>query len=183
MIKSVTDIDIKNMDLSPFMIAINSGACFYRAVRKDQHPLIATGVDSRFASEPEGFPGLFVFSDLYTKGQHSSTGTASTCVAYRKDVAVVESTAENKVLYKLTFHGSIYAVDMDLICAAVGIPKPYMTANHSGSWQEFYGKMVQAVHHESFKCKTHYCLNFFPDRIPNFKSLFTIEKVVSPIPQ
>jgi len=165
------------MDLSPHMIVIPMGTFFYRVVEEEQKPLIPTGKKSRFVSESTQYTNPEDFAKSYTEGRTIFTGTAATCVAYDWSVAYKESKATNKVICKLTLNANINAVDMDSICAAEEISKPYMIADHDGAWQHFYGKEVQAVHYESLEDKTRYNLTLFPDWIPNFKSLFTEEKI------
>lgn len=107
--------------------------------------------------------------------RQTRVSSASTCVTYKAHVAFQESDAKNKVLWKLTLKTSVDAVDMDSICAAEGILKPYITEDQEGVWKQWYGMHIKALRYESLKDKNEYNVVMFPDWIENFKYMFSVE--------
>lgn len=175
--KSLGNININSLDLGRYSTVISAGTTFFRVVELGRDPLVPSGKESRFAKEPTQYPGPEKFASLYAQGSASVVGTGNICVAHNYYVAVQESDAKNPVGYKLTLNTQIDAVDMDSICSAEGVSKPYITEDRDGIWHEFYGKRVKALRYESLKNKGEYNLVLFPDWIPNFNSIFVVERI------
>lgn len=175
--KNLNDIDINKIDLNEHKIPIPAGTILYRVVEDGRDPLMPSGKECRFAKEPPQYPGPEKFALAYKQGRASFVGTGNICVAYGYCIAVQESDAKNPVVYKLTLNRCVDAIDMDSICAAGGVLKPYITEDREGIWHEFYGKNVKALRYESLKNSKEYNLVMFPDWIENFESIFTVERV------
>ncbi|MBI3316445.1 MAG: hypothetical protein HYZ85_00375 [Candidatus Omnitrophica bacterium] len=175
--KNLSDIDIDKIDLNLHKMTMQAGTIFYRVVDDGIDPVIPSGLYSRFSSQPSQYPGPKEFASLYENGQAIGVGTASTCVTYKVHVALQESDAKNKVLWKLTLKTSIDAIDMDSICAAEGVPKPYINEDREGIWKKFYGKHIKALRYESFEDKNEYNAVMFPDWIEDFQNTFLKERV------
>lgn len=176
MSKKLNDIDVKNLDLSLHKILITSGTVLYRVVKEGRDPLTPSGKECRFAKEPPQYNPA-KYAEAYKIGQASAVGTGATCFTFVYSVALQESYAENPVGYKVTLNTDIEAVDMDLVCAAEGVVKPYTTEDRDGIWHEFYGRKIKALRYESLKDNKQYNLVMFPDWIKDFKNIFTIERV------
>lgn len=176
MTKSINDIDINNIDLNLHKVAVPAGTILYRVVENGRDPLTPSGRECRFAKEPPEYTAA-KYAEAYKRGRASFVGTGNICVAYDYYVAVQESYARSPVVYKMISNANIDAIDMDSICAAEGVPKPYITEDRDGVWHEFYGRKIKALRYESVKDNTQYNLVMFPDWIENFQSIFTIERM------
>ncbi len=176
--KTIDDINLDQVDLSKHLKIIKAGSVWYRIVDKGRDPLIPTGIKSRFSKEPPGFsPEKYKIA--WDAGCSIHIGTGSTCFCQSINTAKKE-TGENlggKEIYRITLTYDIEVVDIDSICKAEEISKPYITEERKEFWHNFYGKKVKGLIHESSKNPRDYNLVIFQDLFQTFKELVAVEKV------
>ena len=106
-----------------------------------------------------------------------SSGTAGCCVCEAREVVQLEVGGfENKDLYKITPLFDIEVVDLDKICEAEGVKKPYMPEDHTPFFHLFYGKKINGLRYPSVKDQSKYNIIFFPDWFKEYRSAFKKEK-------
>ncbi len=170
--KTVDDIDIDNMDLSKYKFIIPAGTKWYRTVLKGEDPFLPTGKASRFASEPPGFT-VGGYRSALANGQTVTAGTGADYFCEAIDTSVFEASGNlnDKDVYAVILKSDIELIDIDAICKAEGVSKPYMPEERTAVWHKFYGKKIKGLRVESAKDHSHYNIVIFPDWFLEFKKL------------
>ena len=147
--KKIDDIDIDRVDLDKHKINISSGTELYRIVPKGVDPLKPTGEASRFAKEPSGYT-FEKYQEALENGTAVLVGTGATYYCESMPIAILEvnNKLEDKDIWRVTLKSNIEVIDMDFICKAEGVPKPY-TAERTEIWHKFYGKKINGLRYES----------------------------------
>jgi len=176
--KSVDDIKLDQIDFKKHMITMRSGEEWYRVVRKGDDPLLPTGKPNRFVSTPSNFD-IIEFQNKFRLGDPTASllGTASTIACKTTEIALLESHLNllGADVYKITFKSNVELVDMDSICKAEGVNKPY-TKGRTEIWQKFYGKKIKGLRYESSKDFSVYNIVIFRDWFKDFESVVKVEK-------
>lgn len=174
--KMIDDIGINKINLDKHKIKIPSGIELYRIVPKGADPLKPTGKASRFAKEPPGYT-FKKYQAALENGTAIHVGTGATCYCEAIPTAILEvnNKLEDKDIWKITLKSDIELIDMDSICKAEGVSKPY-AAERTEIWHNFYGKKVNGLRYESSKNPTDYNIVIFPDWFKKIKEVVDVEK-------
>lgn len=172
------DINLDKIDLNQHKKIILAGSVWYRLVHKGTDPLKPTGKASRFACEPPGY-SLEKYSKAFDEGIAISAGTGSTYFCEVINVARAEvSNPEKRDAYKVTLKSDIEVIDIDHICIAEGVGKPYISEVRHPIFHQFYGKNgVMGVYLESAKDYKFHNLVIFIDKFPKFRDMVYIERI------
>jgi len=176
--KTIDDINIDTIDLSKHLVTVHCGTKLYRIVHKGTDPLIPTGRESRFASQPPQYSPE-VYKKALGMGTAISVGTGTSCFCESLATAKLEvgGHLQDKQAYEIILKSDITIVDMDSICRAEGINKPYITEERTEICHKFYGKKVKGLRYESSKNTKEYNIVIFPDWFPEFKSIVEVKKI------
>ncbi len=175
--KRVDEINLGAIDLDKHKITISAGTKLYRIVRKGADPLKPTGKASRFAKEPPGY-SLEKYQEALEIGRAISVGTGASyfCEFLPTAISEVGGNIEGKDVYIMTLKSDIEIIDVDSICKAEGVNKPYISEERSEIWHKFYGKRVNGLRYESSKSPTDYNIVIFPDWFKEFKNVVIVKK-------
>lgn len=175
--KKVDEINLDTIDLDKHKITIPAGTKLYRICRKGANPLKPTGKASRFAKEPPSYT-FEKYQAALENGKAISIGTGANyfCVSLPTAIQEVGGDTKDKEVYMITLKLDIEIIDMNSICKAEGISKPYITEERAGIWHKFYGKKVNGLRYESSKNPADYNVVIFPDWFKEFKNIVVVEK-------
>lgn len=175
--KSVDDINVDELDLSLHRTAIPKGTVLYRITPRGKDPLKPTGKECRFAKEPPQYAPQ-KYEAAIDQGTAVLCGTGNVCFSLslatvRKEVG---KDLEGEETYKITLKSDIEVVDIDSICRAEGVGKPYITEERTEFWHRFYGRGVNGLRYPSAKNTEDYNIVIFPDNFPRYRDVFLAEK-------
>lgn len=164
-VKKLEDIDLDKVDFDKYKITVYAGSKFYRIVHQGTDPLAPTGRWSRFVSQPMGFDPSKV-----RIGTQAHTG--ATCYSNTPITACLEvGDLTGREMYQITLKSDIEAVDLDSICMAEGISKPYMPKDHTPFFHKLYGKHIKAFRFESAQNSNDYNVVIYNDWFKEFPNL------------
>jgi len=102
--------------------------------------------------------------------------TGATCYSNTPVTACLEvGDLKDKDLYKIILKSNIEVVDLDSICKAEGINKPYMPKDHTPFFHKLYGKHIKAFSFESAQNSNDYNLVLYNDWFKEFPQLVETE--------
>lgn len=180
--KEVDEINLDAIDLNKHKIIVPAGTMLYRIIPTGADPLKPTGKTSRFAKQPPGY--IFErYQAALENGRAILVGTGANyfCESLPTAIQEVGGDVEGKDVYMITLKSSIEIIDMDSICKAEGISKPYISEERSEIWNKFYGKKVNGLRYESSKNPADYNIVIFPDWFKEFKNIVVVDKCVKSI--
>ncbi len=176
--KRVEDIDVDTIDLAKHEVTIYAGTKLYRIVPKGIDPLKPTGKASRFAKELPGY-SREKYALAYNLGHAVLFGTSAVCLSFTPATALLEIGGNNAAsdTFEIILKEDIKIINMDSICEAENVSKPYITDERSEVWHQFYGRGVTGLKHESAKNPKDYNLVVFPDNFPKFLKIVIVKKL------
>ncbi len=179
--KKIDDIDLDSIGLNKHKAVVLSGTKLYRIVLKGTNPLKPTGKANRFASEPPGYT-FEKYQAALQNGTAIITGTGSTslCTTVRTARLEIGSDWINRETYMITLKSNIEIVDMDSICKAEGISKPYIS-DRTKIWHKFYGKKIKGLRYRSSKNPNDCNIVIFPDWFKEFNNIVKVENITNNI--
>jgi len=176
--KNLDDINLDSIDFNKHRITISRSTKLYRAVYKGADPLTPTGKKSRFATEPLGYT-MESYQVAYERGVAVLAGTGTNCFCESLPAAILEAggSLDDKDVYELIIKLDFDVVDMDSVCKAEGVGKPYITAERKEIWHKFYGRRIKGLRFESSKDYKVYNIVIFPDWFKEFKDYVKIKRI------
>ena len=171
--KTIASLDLATVNLSDkqFIRMLPNGTELFRIVLENQGPFKPTGIATAWASEPPSF-------DAQGYAEGLCAGTGATYFARSRSTAEKEvEDLKGKVIWKITVQRAIELPDLDEVCRAQGISKPYMTETREPLLHQFYGKRIKGLICESRKDENGYTVVIFNDWFPDFPGYVQREKV------
>lgn len=175
--KKVDEINLDAIDLNKHKTTIPTGTMLYRIVAAGADPLKPTGKTSRFAKQPPGYT-FERYQAALENGKAILVGTGANyfCESLPTAIQEVGGDVEGKDVYTIILKSDIEIIDMDSVCKAEGVSKPYISEERSAIWDKFYGKKVNGLRYESSKNYADYNIVIFPDWFKEFKNIVVVKK-------
>lgn len=176
--KKIDDIDVDALDLDLYPVTVSSGTILYRSVPKGQDPLKPTGRACRFAKEPPHYTPE-KYAAAIQLGTATLCGTGNICFSPSIATAKKETgdNMDGREMYKITLQTDTSVVDIESVCKAEKIEKPYIFEEQTEFWHKFYGRGVNGLRYPSAKNYDDYNIVIFPDNFLDYRQIFLVEKI------
>lgn len=175
--KKTDDINVDELKLDLHRAIMPKGTVLYRIVPRGQDPLKPTGRACRFAKEPPHYTHE-EYAAAVDLGTAALCGTGNLCFSPSIVTAQKEtgSDMDGRETYKITLQADISVVDIESICKAAKVEKPYITEEQTEFWHKFYGRGVNGLRYPSAKNYEDYNIVIFPDNFSDYQKIFLTEK-------
>lgn len=170
-----SDIETNKSDFTKHKFTFRKGTIWFRFVYPGNNPIIPTGLETRFVSQsPDFIFGLHRPTEFIG----STCSTAATGYLQTYSLAFKEAdNADIKDQYKITLLEDIELTDMDSICKARRVPKPYMTKDWHPVFDLFYGQQIKGLRCESAEDQSDYTFVIYHKWFPEFEKIIKTELI------
>jgi hypothetical protein len=174
----IDDSNVDELNLDLHRVTVSRGTILYRIVSRGQNPLKPTGRACRFAKEPPHYTHE-KYAAAVDLGTAILCGTGNLCFSPSVVTAQREtgSNMDGKEMYKITLQADISVVDIESICEAEKVAKPYIPEEQTELWHKFYGRGVNGLRYPSAKNHNDYNIVIFPDHFSDYRKVFLAEKL------